>query len=502
MKSRMKYMLQTLLVIAVFTQVYSCKKSNAKKAQEEVTMNKVDSKPNVIVIYADDLGYGDVSSYFAESKINTPNIDQLTAEGMKFTDAHSPASYCTPSRYSILTGNYCWRSTNTVELQEGYGAPIIAKDENTLGNLFQANGYKTAAIGKWHVGMDWTFKDPNAEPEESNVDFEAPLISTPMDQGFDYFFGTSGCTSDDSPFAFIDRNKLQGLPLKALKDINVPGDFNWQTKETHYKDVLAAHDWEHEKADTTFTNRAIQFMKRTVAEDKPFFVYLPLSLPHIPWSPAEFVKGKSDAGPRGDLVVLTDYCVGQITKTIKELGVEDNTMIIFTSDNGPRESFDGHKSAGNLKGYKGWIEEGGHRVPFIVKWPSKIKSGTTSNELISQVDLYATLASVLESPLGDDDAPDSFDFAPVLYGEQSNGPIRDSYIHLGYATRKGDWKLIFDLEESIEEATEDHFVPTALYNLADDLAETNNLMNQHPEIVQELSKLFWDINRKGSSRPK
>ncbi|WP_299551689.1 arylsulfatase [Seonamhaeicola sp.] len=493
-----KYLRYLMACYCLSLLVNSCKKNEKVVIQEEVAVNE---KPNVIVIYTDDLGYGDVSSYFPESKINTPNIDKLAADGLMFTDAHSPASYCTPSRYSILTGNYCWRSTNYVELQEGYGPPIIAKDENTLGNLFQNNGYKTAAIGKWHVGMDWTFKNPEEEPDEANVDFEAPLKSTPMDQGFDYFFGTSGCTSDDSPFAFIDGNRLQGLPLKALNNINVPGDFNWTTKETHYKDVLAAHDWAHEKADTTFTNRAINFMKQTVAEKKPFFVYLPLSLPHIPWSPAAFVKGKSDAGPRGDLVVLTDYCVGQITKTIKDLGVEDNTIVVFTSDNGPRESFDEHRSAGNLKGYKGWIEEGGHRVPFIVKWPNKVKPNTKSDALIGQVDLYATFASILGSPLAKKDAPDSFDFAPVFYGESIEKPVRDNYIHLGYAVRKGDWKLIFDLQERIEDATEAHLVPEALYNLKEDLGETNNRIKEHPEIVAALTKLFWDTKNNGSSRP-
>lgn len=482
----------TLLILLIS----SCQSSKEVDEQPE----KSNSRPNVLLIYTDDLGYGDISSYYAQSKINTPNIDRLAAEGMKFTDAHSPASYCTPSRYSILTGNYCWRSTNAVNLQEGYGAPIIRDDEKTLGHLFQQNGYRTAAIGKWHVGMHWTFKDASLMDEE-NVVFDQPLKYTPVDQGFNYFFGTSGCPSDDSPFAFIDNYKVQGLPLEPLTNINVPGDFHWTTKEIHYKDVLAAQGWEHEKADTTFANRAMTFMKQSVAENKPFFVYLPLSLPHIPWSPAGFVKGKSGAGDRGDLVVLADHIVGELTQLIKDLGVEENTLIVFTSDNGPRESFDGHKSAGDLKGYKGWIEEGGHRVPFIVKWPNKIQANSVSSELISQVDLFSTFANILDSPLEEDDAPDSFNFEPVFYGENLKEPVRENYIHLGYAVRKGNWKLIFDLEEEIEVATADHLVPTALYNLEVDLGETNNLLDAHPEIVKDLISIFWEVKEKGSSRP-
>jgi arylsulfatase A len=245
-----------------------------------------DKKPNVIIIYADDLGYGDVSSYNPQSKIQTPHIDKLAEEGMKFMDAHSAASFCTPSRYSILTGNYCWRSQATSELQGGYNEPIIKEDEMTLGNLFKENGYNTAAIGKWHVGMKWTLKDKNKEQDDENIDFDSPLTYTPVDQGFDYYFGTSGCTSDDPPFAFIENRKILGLPLSPLKNLQVVGDFNRRTGELFYKDVLVAQGWAHEKADTIFTNKALDFIEEQVKNKKPFFVYLPLSLPHIPWLPA------------------------------------------------------------------------------------------------------------------------------------------------------------------------------------------------------------------------
>ena len=420
----------TLIVLLIHVLLYQCNTHSSSKEEAE--------KPNVIFIYADDLGYGDVTCYNPQSKIKTPNIDKLSADGMRFTDAHSPASFCTPSRYSILTGKYCWRSQSTSELQGGYGEPIIKKDEMTLGNLFKNNGYNTAAIGKWHVGMKWTLKNEKAGQDEENIDFESPLKLTPVDQGFDYFFGTSGCTSDDPPFAFIENKKLLGLPLIPVKDLQVVGDFNRTTEELYYKDVLVAQEWAHEKADTIFTNKAIDFISNQVKNDKLFFVYLPLSLPHIPWLPAEFVKGSTGAGPRGDLVALIDYCVGEILATLKKLGIEENTIVVFTSDNGPRKGVNGHQSAGDLRGYKGSLYEGGHRVPFIVRWPGKVAANSKSNELIGQVDLYATMANILDYSLSENEAPDSYDFTPVLFGQEYDKPIRDVYIHHNYGVRKGD----------------------------------------------------------------
>lgn len=478
-----------LLILLLF---YQCGTGSSNQEKSE--------KPNVIIIYADDLGYGDVTCYNHQSKIKTPNIDKLAAEGMRFTDAHSPASFCTPSRYSILTGKYCWRSRSTSELQGGYGEPIIKKDEMTLGNLFKNNGYNTAAIGKWHVGMEWTLKNESAEQEEENIDFESPLKFTPLDQGFDYYFGTSGCTSDDPPFAFIENKKLLGLPLIPVKGLQVIGDFNRTTGELYYKDVLVAQDWAHEKADTIFSNKAIKFIEKQVKNKKPFFVYLPLSLPHIPWLPAEFVKGTTGDGPRGDLVALADYCVGEITATLERLNIEESTIVVFTSDNGPREGINGHQSAGKLRGYKGSIYEGGHRIPFIVKWPGNVAANSVSHELIGQVDLYATLAKILGYSLEDTEAPDSYDFTPVLLGHEYVKPIRDVYIHLNFGIRKGDWKLIFDLE-SIDDVSMNTVVAEELYNLKQDLSESNNLIEEYPEIVEELKSTFIDISTQGYSRP-
>lgn len=371
----------------------------------------------------------------------------------------------------------------------------------TLGSMFKKNGYSTAAIGKWHVGMRWTLQEGKSEQEEENVDFDSPLKFTPLDQGFDYYFGTSGCTSDDPPFAFIENRKVLGLPLTEVKDLQVIGDFNRETGELYYKDVLVAQDWAHEDADTIFTNRAISFMEDQVNNNNPFFVYLPLSLPHVPWLPADFVKGTTGDGPRGDLVALTDYCVGEIVSALKRLGVEDNTIVVFTSDNGPREGINGHQSAGELRGYKGSIYEGGHRVPLIVKWPGKVTANTQSDALIGQVDLYSTLASIVGHTLTDEEAPDSYDFAPLLSGEQQVKPIREEYVHLYWAVRKGDWKLLFDIE-NVKDASLSNVVAEELYNLKEDPSESTNVIDKHPEIVEALKAEFVRINDQGYSRPK
>jgi arylsulfatase A-like enzyme len=268
----------------------------------------------------------------------------------------------------------------------------------------------------------------------------------------------------------------------------------------YYKDVLVAQEWAHEKADTLFTNKAIEFIENQVKNNKPFFVYLPLSLPHVPWLPAEFVKGTSGDGPRGDLVALADHCVGELMKTLQNLGVEKNTIVVFTSDNGPREGANGHQSAGNLRGYKGSIYEGGHRVPFIVKWPGNIAANSVNEELIGQVDLYATLANIIGHSLADHEAPDSYDFTPAFLGQEDRKPIRDTYVHLYFGIRKGDWKLIFDLE-SLEDVSMNTVVAEELYNLREDLAESNNVIDKYPELVEELKSVFIDIHNQGYSRP-
>jgi len=452
--------------------------------------------PNVVFIFADDLGYGDLSCYNPGSKINTPNIDRLASQGMLFTDAHTAASVCTPSRYGLLTGRYCWRTFHKRGVQGGYGPPLIEKDRLTIGHLFQQQGYKTAVIGKWHVGMEWTLKDRYQgedrldEQSEETVDHEAVISDAPIDHGFDYFFGTSGCTSDDSPFSFIENRYITGNPLQAVTGLNVVGDGDL------VKDVLMEAGWQHEKADTIFTNRAIEFMKKQVATKTPFFVYLPLSLPHIPWLPPDFVKGETGAGPRGDQVALFDYCVGEVDKALQALGVAENTILIISSDNGPRQGINGHMSAGDLRGYKGAIFEGGHRVPLIVRWPHKVEQASVSNETVCMTDFMATFSALLNVPLSESAGEDSYNILPVLLQQEYKSPLRKSTVHHSgggaFAIRKGDWKMIYgDLEHGEMPGDQASWEETGyLFNLKEDLSETNNLYSEYPEIVKEMNVLL------------
>ncbi len=468
--------------------LYACTSPDQNQKSEKL--------PSVVFIFTDDLGYGDLTSYNTESKIKTPNIDRLVAEGMKFTDAHTSSAVCTPSRYSLLTGRYCWRTSHKRGVQGGYGLPLITPERMTLGNLFQNKGYATAAIGKWHVGMEWTLKRGYSREDQSEktVQLKLPLKVTPVDQGFDYYFGTSGCTGDDSPFCFIENRQVVGDTLVRIQGLNVVGDHDF------IKDVWATEGWEHEKADTIFTNKAIDFIETQVKNDKPFFVYLALSLPHIPWLPADFVKGSTGAGPRGDLIALTDYCVGKMDRALKDLKVDDNTILIFSSDNGPREGINGHSSAGDLRGLKGQIFEGGHRVPLVVRWPGMVEAGSVTGETVCMTDFMATFASLIGTDLPKDAGEDSHDLTPVLLGQDHPSPLRSATVHHSgrgaFAIRQGEWKIIYgDLEQGETRDDPENWTTTGyLFNLAEDPHETKNVYGQRPEIVAQMNELLYEYD--------
>ncbi|MCG7852717.1 MAG: arylsulfatase [Methanosarcinaceae archaeon] len=398
--------------------------------------NGTSAKPNIIFIMTDDMGYGDASCYNPNSRIRTPNIDKLAAEGIRFTDAHSPSAVCTPTRYGVLTGRYCWRSRLKRGVFGGFNRPLIETGRMTVASFLKQHGYHTACIGKWHLGMDWTLKE-GVEPDEQDqetVDYSQSIVNGPNEVGFNYFFGTAGCTTDDPPLCFIEKAT-----------------------------------------------------KRKV----PFFVYLPLSVPHIPWLAHEDFKGKSGAGPRGNQVLMADKIVGQISRKLSELKIAENTLLIFTSDNGPRQGIYGHESAGKLRGYKGGIWEGGHRVPFIAKWPKRIKPQSTSNETIGLMDLMATCAAIVGDKLPDNAGQDSFNFLPALTGEKYNKPIRETIIHHSgggvFSIRQGDFKLIKECREAGYDNGPTPGAPGQLYNLAEDPGEQNNLWDEHPDIVERLT---------------
>ena len=468
--------------------------------------------PNIVIIYADDLGYGDISCQNPESKINTPNIDALANEGIRFTDAHSAAAICTPSRYSLLTGRYCWRT----ELQKGvlwcWDKPLIREERLTLPGLLKEKGYITAAIGKWHLGWNWPTTDTISAKEKNgmNVDYTQLITGGPLDHGFDFYFGDD--VPNFPPYTFIENDRITETP-DIIKPDSLYGEKGLMVK-----------GWQLEKVMLMITNKAVSYIDKASKQDKPFFLYFPLTAPHDPIVPATQFKGTSRAGLYGDYVQEVDWTVGQILQVLERSFLERNTLVIFTSDNGSRggdgtnwlgtigsvKRF-GHSPNGNLRGYKGDIWEGGHRVPFIVKWPNRIKSRQIRDDLLCQVDCMATIANVIGYRLPENSAEDSYDFSEIFLGQESHKTVRKTLVNHSvdgsFALRKGDWKLIFtdDSGGFSNVLFPEGFgitTPGQLYNLTEDIQEQHNLYEAYPEMVNELTSLFNDIKRHDGSRPK
>lgn len=477
------------------------------------------SRPNIVFILADDLGYGDLACYNKDSKIPTPNLDRLASEGTRFTDAHAPTSVCTPTRYAILTGRYSWRT----RLQRGvlgpWDKPLIAADRLTVGKLLQQHGYTTACIGKWHLGLNYHTTDgkppSTRENPMSNVDFTKPIADSPVTRGFDYYFGT--IVPNYPPYCFVEDDHTVGIPSVREggrnEQFNIPGPM--------------LPDWKLEGILPELTRHAVKWIEDTAKTKKPFFLYLPLTSPHFPVVPAPEFKGKSQAGDYGDFVFQTDWTVGQVLDALQRAGVADNTLVIFTSDNGPEVveinpgAYDRarqfhHYSMGPLRGAKRDAWEGGHRVPFIARWPQKIKAGAASDETMCHVDFMATVAAILGEKLPDNAAEDSVNVLPTLLGEKS-APGREATVHHSasgkFAIRKGDWVLI-DAPTGDDNGARGepqwlkdergyakHDQPGELFNVHDDLAERHNYFAEKPELVRELKLLLEKYKADGRSTP-
>jgi len=485
------------LVTFSVTLMVSCHSSQSEDA----------SNPNIVLILADDMGYGDVTSYNPDSKIPTPNIDRLASQGIQFMNAHSPASLCTPSRYGLLTGRYCWRTRLKMWVILGYDeAPLIESDRPTLATLLKQKGYHTAAIGKWHLGMNWQTKDDYVIQDDLNdwqsdssayieneihIDFSKPVTGGPLELGFDYFFGTLGCSTSDPPYVYIENDHTVGIPTAMSPDsfLRLPG----------FAPGLMISGFSLENVDIDFTNKAIGFISDHVSDnrDEPFFIYLALSSPHNPFLPPDFAKGKSLEGPRGDLVTVVDWSLGQIMETLQKYRLEENTLVILTSDNGAMKGANGHKSQGNYRGYKASIWDGGHRVPFIVRWPGRIQSGSVSHEVISLSDMFATFSALVSADPFTKGGEDSYNVLPAFFGkslENANETVR--VFHSGggfFAVQKGQWKLIEGTKgagSGKEQYVEGMIQPGQLYNILDDPFEKNDLWDQEPEVVNSMMKLL------------
>ena len=453
--------------------------------------------PNVVFIMADDMGWGDVGSYNPESLIPTPNIDRLAAEGLSFTDAHSGAAVCSPTRYGIMTGRFYWRTHKLHSLVMPYDPPVIPPERLTWGRLMQERGYETGYVGKWHLGLWYPARPQEGwrrqyTMTEDEVDFSEPIKGGPTDLGFDYFFGNAGGPNNDSPYAFIRNDRWVEEPT-----VMTPPEMNDQLGVV---EGLMVPGWKQEDADVRLTEEAVAFINNHVSENpaKPFFLYYSLSAPHIPFTAPDFIKGASQEGPRGDMNALVDWVVGEVRGALESQGILDDTILIFTSDNGPRRGANGHRSAGPFRGYKNTAYEGGHRVPFIVRWPGKIGAGERSEVPISLTDMMATFAEFTNYDLPDNAAEDSYSIWPALLGKDTGSKHRPALIadtsRGDFSIRRGSWKLI-KLIPSPRNRLEQ--VDYELYDLDQDPYETTNLADANPDIVEQLKELLDTTRRTG-----
>jgi len=459
--------------------------------------------PNVVIVMADDLGWGDISAYQKKSLIKTPNIDKLVSQGLSFTDAHSSASVCTPSRYGLLTGRYCWRTSLKKEVLHGYSPLLIDADTPTIGKLFQSRGYKTACIGKWHLGLDWQTKDGvSVNKQGKNVVFSKRVTCGANECGFDYSFVTGGCSKIDPPHVFIENGKCTVEPTEWYK---VRG----KGKDNSARTGFADPNFPFKDVDKIYTEKAIEFI--TANKAGHFFVYLPLSAPHAPFWPADFAKGKTHS-KRGDLVWQADWCVGQVEAALQKLDLAENTILIFTSDNGPREGKGGHDPSGPYRGLKTHTWEGGHRIPLVVHWPGVVKPNAKSDQLIELNDLFASFATMLSKPLSGKAGPDSIDMLTVIKGQTPQKPLRTHTIHHSnfgvFAIRHENWKLILGTkgsggwvtpgDKSVKQSIP-HNETGQLYDIAKDPYETTDLYEQKPEVVKAITKLLDGFKESGRS---
>ncbi len=481
---------------------------------------KEQTRPNIVILYADDMGYGDLNIQNPDSKIPTPYLDQLARDGMRFTDAHSSSGVCSPSRYALLTGTYHWRRQHSII--GSFGGPFFNDSDITLPQVLKDNGYSTGMIGKWHLGWNWEyinepsmeailFNRPHTVVQPQDIDWSKPITGGPVDRGFDYYFGDG--TINFPPYAWIENDRV----LEAPTEVMLPDNIGFETAEEawEFRPGPRVKGWNPYKVLPTMTEKAVEWIDNQ-SKDQPFFLYFSFTSPHTPIIPNEEFIGKSEAGGYGDFVYQTDWVVGQILNALKENGFEDNTIVIFSSDNGPERfayqravTYD-HFSMGDLRGVKVDIWEGGHRVPMIMKWPGRIEPGAVSDKLVSQIDYMATLAETIGISLPEGSAPDSYNFLPTLLGEEYTFPEREILIHNTYASRwavrHGDW-LYMDTNSGEHRIMPQFFkdlrgytdfeTDGLLFNLKDDPGQRVNLFEQYPERVRAMHQLIDDYKATG-----
>ncbi len=499
--SRAKSRFQRCLAITIFVTSIALRAS--------VAFSQVQPVPNVVLIYADDMGYGDLGVQNPDSKIPTPNLDRLAREGTRFTDAHSSSGVCTPSRYAMLEGRYHWRKFHGIV--NSFDESVLDNERSTLAELLQTKGYKTACIGKWHLGWNWESikkqgrrPDPKTGYSPDAFDWQKSIPGGPRDHGFDYYFGDD--VPNFPPYAWFENDRLMHYPTVGLATPEKTAEGAWEARPGP-----SVEGWDFWGVMPKLTERAVQWIEEQ-SNEQPFFLYFPLTSPHAPIVPASEFRGKSNANGYGDFVVQTDDAVGRVLQALDSKGLTENTWVIFTSDNGPehyayeRVRVAGHRSMGPLRGLKRDLFEGGHRVPMIMRWPNRIPAGRVTDGLISQIDFYATISKALGMEIPSGEAEDSIDQTRLLFGEES---ARSELVHNtnpnGYALRRGDWVFIQAITGAVskeprwyQEANgySEETNEVSLYNLSEDLSQKNNLAESNTEQLAKMKERLGEILNK------
>jgi arylsulfatase A-like enzyme len=468
---------------------------------------KTENPPNIVYILADDLGYGDVKCLNPKGKIATPHLDRLAKGGMTFTDAHSSSSVCSPTRYGILTGRYNWRSRLQSGVLNGYSRRLIEPGRLTVPALLRQHRYRTACIGKWHLGMDWPLKEggfASGDGDAWKVDYTRSIHNGPTTAGFDFFFGISA-SLDMPPFVFIENNHCRGVP---------------SVEKTWLRKGPAHRDFEAGDVLPALTKKSVEHITARAPSAKlgrPFFLYLALTAPHTPILPGKEWQGKSGINAYADFVMQVDSSVGKVLSALASNGIANDTLVIFTSDNGcspaadfPALAAKGHHPSAHFRGHKADIFDGGHRIPFLARWPGRIKAGSCADQLICLTDLMATCAELLGKRLPDSAGEDSVSILPALLGK-AKGALRESVVHHSidgsFAIRQGKWKLELcpgsgGWSKPRPGADDTSKLPLVqLYDLKADVGEKKNVEREHPEVVARLTKLLEKYVADGRSTP-
>lgn len=474
-------------------------------------------KPNIIYILADDMGYGDVSCLNQNSKIRTRHLDQLAAEGMIFRDAHASSAVCTPSRYSLLTGRYNWRSTLKQGVKWGYSQPLLEQGRLTAASFLKQHGYQTACLGKWHLGWSWGKRvgaetvtnstEDSPEFEGADVDFSRPIKNGPTSAGFDYFFGISA-SLDMAPYVYVENERVTALPDRIVPASD--GKAMWRAGPI-------APDFEHRDVLPDLTQKAVDYIDEKAGDAAPFFLYFPLPAPHTPILPTDEFLGKSGTNSYGDFCLQVDDGVGRLMAALDRNNIVQNTLVIFASDNGCSNRVDfeelasfGHHPSYIFRGHKADIYEGGHRIPLIIRWPQTIEPGTVSDDTVCLVDFLATCAEIMDDKLPDNAGEDSVSNLPIWRGQTLDRSLREATVHSSIdgslSLRKGRWKLEmcpgsggWSYPRPGPEC--EGLPPLQLYDLKADIGERRNIAANHPAIVEELTDLLTHYIVQGRSTP-